>query len=39
MEAAPWALAFPAAFLAATLLAFNAVGDGLRDVLDPGERR
>ena len=39
MEAAPWALAFPAAFLAATLFAFNAVGDGLRDALDPGERR
>jgi oligopeptide transport system permease protein len=39
LEAAPWALAFPAAFLAATLFAFNAVGDGLRDALDPGERR
>ncbi len=39
MEAAPWALAFPAGFLAATLFAFNAVGDGLRDALDPGERR
>lgn len=39
LEAAPWALGFPAAFLAATLFAFNAVGDGLRDALDPGERR
>ena len=39
MESAPWALGFPAAFLAATLLSFNALGDGLRDALDPGERR
>jgi oligopeptide transport system permease protein len=39
IEAAPWAIAFPAGFLAATLFAFNALGDGLRDALDPGERR
>ena len=35
MEAAPWALLFPAGFLAATLLCFNFIGDGLRDALDP----
>jgi ABC-type dipeptide/oligopeptide/nickel transport system permease subunit len=25
--------------LSATLLAFNVLGDGLRDALDPGDRR
>lgn len=30
-----WLLAFPSAFLAATLLAFNFLGDALRDALDP----
>jgi oligopeptide transport system permease protein len=30
-----WLLAFPSAFLAATLLALNFLGDGLRDALDP----
>jgi len=38
MEAAPWALLFPAGFLAATLFCFNFIGDGLRDALDPHER-
>jgi oligopeptide transport system permease protein len=37
MEAAPWMLAFPAAFLAATLLCLNVLGDGLRDAFDPRE--
>ncbi len=35
MSAAPNALIFPAAFLAATLFALNALGDALRDALDP----
>ena len=39
MESAPWALVFPAAFLAVTLFCFNFVGDGLRDALDPRDRR
>ena len=30
-----WLLAFPSGFLAATLLALNFLGDGLRDALDP----
>jgi oligopeptide transport system permease protein len=30
-----WLLLFPSAFLAATLLALNFLGDGLRDALDP----
>lgn len=35
MEVAPWALLFPASFLAVTLLCLNFLGDALRDVLDP----
>lgn len=35
METAPWMLLFPGLFLAATLLAFNFLGDALRDALDP----
>jgi oligopeptide transport system permease protein len=38
METAPWLLIFPAAFMAATLFAFNFIGDGLRDALDPKDR-
>ena len=35
MERAPWLLLFPATFLAAILMCFNFLGDGLRDALDP----
>lgn len=35
----PWELAFPAAAIILTTLAFNFVGDGLRDALDPKLRR
>ncbi len=38
MESAPWMLIYPAAFLAVTLFAFNFIGDGLRDALDPKDR-
>jgi oligopeptide transport system permease protein len=38
METAPWMLVFPAMFLATTLFAFNFIGDGLRDALDPKDR-
>ncbi len=38
MESSPWALIFPAAFLAVTLFCFNFIGDGLRDALDPKDR-
>jgi len=34
-----WLLATPAAFMAATLLALNFLGDGLRDVWDPRNQR
>lgn len=35
----PWRLFFPAAFISITMLAFNLLGDGLRDVLDPRLRK
>ncbi len=35
----PWLVIFPAAALSLTLLAFNFLGDGLRDALDPRQRR
>jgi oligopeptide transport system permease protein len=35
LDSAPWLLVVPAAFLAATMFAFNFIGDGLRDALDP----
>jgi len=38
MESAPWLLLFPAGFLAFTLFAFNFIGDGLRDALDPKDQ-
>jgi peptide/nickel transport system permease protein len=34
-EVAWWLMLFPGLFLVATTLAFNLVGDGLRDALDP----
>jgi len=38
MEAAPWLLIFPSATMVATLMAFNFIGDGLRDAIDPKDR-
>ncbi|HET7673989.1 MAG TPA: ABC transporter permease subunit, partial [Gammaproteobacteria bacterium] len=35
LQSSWWLLIFPGTFLAVTLLAFNFVGDGLRDALDP----
>ncbi len=35
----PWVLLFPALMLAITLFCLNFVGDGLRDALDPKERK
>lgn len=31
----PWTILFPGLFIALTVLAFNLLGDGLRDMLDP----
>ncbi len=36
---APWLMIFPGIFLVATTLAFNLLGDGLRDALDPRSAR
>jgi peptide/nickel transport system permease protein len=35
----PWLMIFPGIFLIATTLAFNLLGDGLRDALDPRSGR
>ena len=38
MEMAPWLLVFPSVTMVLTLMAFNFIGDGLRDALDPKDR-
>ncbi|MBV9510231.1 MAG: ABC transporter permease subunit [Caulobacteraceae bacterium] len=38
MELAPWLLIFPSIVMVATLMAFNFIGDGLRDAIDPKDR-
>jgi len=38
MEMAPWLLAFPSITMVVTLMAFNFIGDGLRDAIDPKDR-
>ncbi len=35
----PWILFFPAFFICLVMMAFNVVGDGLSDALDPKEKR
>ena len=35
LRRAPWITTFPGIFIFLTVLAFNYVGDGLRDALDP----
>jgi peptide/nickel transport system permease protein len=39
LQAAPHALIFPGIAIALTVLAFNFIGDGLREYLDPRQRR
>lgn len=39
LSAAPHALIFPGLAIALTVLAFNFIGDGLREYLDPKQRR
>ena len=39
MRNAPWLLNFPGIFIIATVLAFNMLGDGLRDAIDPKLKR
>jgi oligopeptide transport system permease protein len=38
MELAPWLLIFPSLVMVVTLMAFNFIGDGLRDAIDPKDR-
>ncbi len=39
LNAYPYQLFYPALFISATVLAFNFLGDGLRDALDPRLRK
>lgn len=39
LRAAPWTLFFPAMFISLAMLAFQFLGDGLRDALDPRMRK
>jgi oligopeptide transport system permease protein len=39
MRSHPYMLIYPAAVLSLTVLAFNFVGDGLRDAIDPWMKR
>lgn len=38
MDLAPWELIFPSIVMVAMLMAFNFIGDGLRDAIDPKDR-
>ena len=35
IQRAPWVVTFPGLAILVTVLAFNLMGDGLRDALDP----
>jgi dipeptide transport system permease protein len=39
LRAAPWIVTLPGLALFITVLAFNLMGDGLRDALDPKLKR
>ena len=39
MRSSPWLVTFPGLFIMLTVLAFNLLGDGLRDALDPKLKR
>jgi dipeptide transport system permease protein len=39
MQRAPWVVTFPGLAILITVLAFNLMGDGLRDALDPKLKR
>jgi ABC-type dipeptide/oligopeptide/nickel transport system permease subunit len=38
LDTAPWISVFPGLSIMSAVLAFNLLGDGLRDVLDPRSR-
>jgi peptide/nickel transport system permease protein len=37
-RSAPWLVLFPGLAIMLTVFAFNLLGDGLRDALDPSQR-
>jgi peptide/nickel transport system permease protein len=39
IHSAPWLTLFPGLFIMITVLAFNLLGDGLRDALDPKQKK
>ena len=39
LETAPWMSIFPGLAIALTVLAFNLLGDGLRDAFDPRQTK
>ncbi|WP_199618925.1 ABC transporter permease [Paenibacillus alkalitolerans] len=39
MQIYPWRILFPAFFISLTMLAFNVLGDGMRDAFDPKMKR
>ena len=39
LQSYPWQLVFPALMIVLIVLAFNLLGDGLRDAFDPKLRR
>ena len=39
IQRAPWVVTFPGLAILITVLAFNLMGDGLRDALDPKLKR
>jgi peptide/nickel transport system permease protein len=39
MVAQPWLVIFPGMLISLTILSINFMGDGLRDALDPRQRR
>jgi peptide/nickel transport system permease protein len=36
---APWVMIFPGLAIAISVLAFNLLGDGIREALDPRQRK
>ena len=39
LQRAPWVVTWPGVAILVTVLAFNLLGDGLRDALDPKLKR
>ena len=39
MQSAPWLMIFPGLAIFVTVVVFNMLGDSLRDILDPRDKR